>query len=322
MSVRKEVFQAKVLRKLYPAPAQLKLEKVVYPPSTTEVNSIANKDGVIATSNTPVTGNGDGEIPTLAGRRLYTVLPPPEGYRGDAELPVVSPAPESPSKGSELSEEADDIQEEQPRRKRRRRKKKASEVPADRSEGTEGVAGSEVNGAQTTSTTERLSRNKKRKLKKKRHKEKLRSLGLAPQASAVEFTYQHAEGAEAEEDSAEDAEEEEEFNDEHAAEVLEFLETTLQTYISDRSSPERTAPSGAVALLSSLSDRTAPPGELARLRGLKELVVRRRVDELSRALEEFRSSTSISPEEASAVCTLFHYWITDIFPLGVEVLKT
>ncbi|XP_076155676.1 uncharacterized protein erich1 [Alosa pseudoharengus] len=322
MSIRKEVFQAKVLQKLYPAPAELKLEKVIDPPSTTEVESIGNKDGVIATNNKPVKGNGDGGI-TFAGRRLYTVLPPPEGYRGGAELPVVGPALESTSKGSDQSEEADDIQEEQPRRKRRRRKKKVSEVPADRSEVKESVTGSEVDAAQTTSAAERLSRNKKRKLKKKRHKEKQRSLGLAPPASAVEFTYQHTEDAEEEEDKTEDEEEEEEeFNDEHANEVLEFLETTLQTYISDRSSPERTPPSGAVALLGSLSDRTAPPGELARLRGLKDLVLRRSVEELSRALEEFRSSTAISLEEASAVYTLFHYWITDIFPLGAEVLKT
>lgn len=35
----------------------------------------------------------------------------------------------------------------------------------------------------------RISKNKQRKLKKKRHKEKLLSMGLMPQATALEFTY-------------------------------------------------------------------------------------------------------------------------------------
>lgn len=133
-----------------------------------------------------------------------------------------------------LGEEADD-DEMLPRRKRRRRgKRKASEVPVNESEAKDGVTGSEVSATQTTSAGERLSRNKKRKLKKKRHKERMRSLGLAPQASAVEFTYQPREDAEEEEDRSDD--EEEELNDEQTADVLEFLKTTLQTYISDRKS--------------------------------------------------------------------------------------
>lgn len=131
-------------------------------------------------------------------------------------------------------EEPDDVQEEEPRRKRRRRRKgKVSEVLVNGAEGKESVTGSEVDAART-SPAEQLSRNKKRKLKKKRHREKLRSLGLAPQASVVEFTYQHKEDAEAGEDEAED--EEDECNDEQAAEVLDFLQTTLETYISDRKS--------------------------------------------------------------------------------------
>lgn len=320
MSVRKEVFQAKVLQKLYPAHSQLKPEKVFNAPPTTDSESAAKETGVIAKSIKPLRGNGDEGRPAIMGRKLYTVLPPPEGYTGDAQLPVVDPELKNTDRESDLSEEADDY-EKLPRRKRRRKgKRKASEVPVNESETKDSVTGSEVSATQTTSVGERLSRNKKRKLKKKRHKERMRSLGLAPQASAVEFTYQPGEDAEEEEDRSDD--EEEELNDEQTTDVLEFLKTTLQTYISDRSSPERMPPSGADALLVSLSARTAPPGELARLRCLKELVLRRHVEELERTLEEFRSSTRMPPEEASAVCTLFRYWITDIFPLSREVLKT
>lgn len=51
------VFLGKVLQKLYPAPAQLKLQTVVYPPSA-EVESVANQTCVIAKSIKPVIGNG------------------------------------------------------------------------------------------------------------------------------------------------------------------------------------------------------------------------------------------------------------------------
>lgn len=44
---------------------------------------------------------GDGGIPALKSKKLYTVLPPPEAYSGGAQLPVVGPAPESTSKGSD-----------------------------------------------------------------------------------------------------------------------------------------------------------------------------------------------------------------------------
>ncbi|KAL2099218.1 hypothetical protein ACEWY4_005698 [Coilia grayii] len=310
------VFRAKVLQKLYPVP-QLKPEETIHPPAT-EVESDGSKTRVARNGTKPVKCNGDEGTPALAGRKLYTVLPPPDGYRADA---VVDPTPETTSKGSDPeSVEEDDAQKEGPRRKRRRRGK--TKVSADGSEGKEGdvmgVMGLEVDPAQT-SPAERLSRNKKRKLKKKRRKEKLRSLGLAPLAAAVEFTYQHTSSAEEDEDKTED--EDHISKDEQADEVLEFLNTTLETYISDRSGPERAPPSGTDALLRSLSNRTAPPGELACLCTLKELVLRRNANELRRALEEFRSSTAMPPEEASAVCTLLSYWITDILPLH-KVPKT
>lgn len=67
---------------------------------------------------------------------------------------------------------------------------------------------------------ERISRNKKRKLKKKRHKEKLLSRGLIPRAAALEFTY------------IKDVEQED-GNERRAAEVSDFLRTTMKSYMSD-----------------------------------------------------------------------------------------
>lgn len=94
-------------------------------------------------------------------------------------------------------DEEDEDDDDEPQRKRRRRKKKgktkdSAALANDRSaEGNEANTGSEVGPKLEVGTeSERLSKNKKRKLKKKRRKEKLRSLGLAPSASAVDFTYQ------------------------------------------------------------------------------------------------------------------------------------
>lgn len=70
-----------------------------------------------------------------------------------------------------------------------------------------------------------MSKNKKRKLKKKRHKEKLRSMGLIPQAAALEFTYKK--------DVEEEEEDEEEDDERRATEVADFLRTTMKLYASD-----------------------------------------------------------------------------------------
>lgn len=64
-----------------------------------------------------------------------------------------------------------------------------------------------------------ISRNKKRKLKKKRHKEKLLAVGLVPRASALEFTFKK--------------EEEDDDDVQRAAELSEFLRTTMEIYKSD-----------------------------------------------------------------------------------------
>lgn len=64
-----------------------------------------------------------------------------------------------------------------------------------------------------------VSKNKKRKLKKKRRKEKLLSLGLVPQAAAVEFTYKKDDGGD---DSGRSL-----------AEVSDFLRSTMKLYVSD-----------------------------------------------------------------------------------------
>lgn len=117
----------------------------------------------------------------------------------------------------------DEEQEAEEQRRRRKRKKKAT-VCQD-SGNDEATPGSESGTGQNQTAgdegAERISRNKKRKLKKKRHKQKLLSMGLMPRAAALEFTYQK------------DGEEEEEEDERRAAEVSDFLRTTMEMYLSD-----------------------------------------------------------------------------------------
>lgn len=112
------------------------------------------------------------------------------------------------------------------KRKRRRKKKvsritsaKVSTPPAEGSvQGqTDAVHPSNEGEAGSSLSIERLSKNRKRKMKKKRHKEKLIALGLVPHVRAVEFTYtQSGRG--------------------NSEEVLDFLRTTQEIYLSDRKS--------------------------------------------------------------------------------------
>lgn len=119
------------------------------------------------------------------------------------------------------------------KRKRRKKKKvspitsaKVSTPPAegavqgqtDAAHGqTDAVHPSDEGEAGSSLSIERLSKNRKRKMKKKRHKEKLIALGLVPHVRAVEFTYaQSGHG--------------------NSEEVLDFLRTTQEIYLSDRKS--------------------------------------------------------------------------------------
>lgn len=114
------------------------------------------------------------------------------------------------------------------KRRRRRRKRKTSLPPQSGRGGAAQVGDPNTEPSETpvNDGQECMSKNKKRKLKKKRHKEKLRSMGLIPQAAALEFTYKK------------DVEEEED-DERRATEVSDFLRTTMKLYASDCKYPTR-----------------------------------------------------------------------------------
>ncbi|XP_035850723.1 glutamate-rich protein 1 isoform X2 [Sander lucioperca] len=316
MAHRKEVFQSKVLQRLYPAAP--KLEKEPCPPRIVDALSKKNYVKRKASQQDTVIGDaGTTQSAANQGRRMYTVLPPPADYKTDSEQSVTLPQLESINSAEDPAEESvhdgneevdQDKEEVEHKRKRRRRKRK---LTLHQDSGKDGAAPvSEHNTVDEGG--ERVNRNKKRKLKKKRHKEKLLSMGLMPQAAALEFTYRKDGGGEEEE------EEEEEDNEKRAAEVSDFLRTTMEIYMSDSSLHVDKLPllSGTVNdLLSSITRGCHPTSVLKQLYSLKAFVQQQETDKLEKALEELHNTSPMSAEETTAVVSLFQYWITDILPM-------
>lgn len=175
MAQRQEVFQSKVLQKLYPAASKLEKESIATP----HFDALAKKSTVKSTIQGPPSAGNT----ITAVKRIYTALPPPADYKANSEISVTHSEPGNLLSVEDPDENSADGSSDQPaeepeekKRRRRRRKRKDAALTLNQTAVNEGE--------------ERLSKNKKRKLKKKRHKEKLLSMGLVPRAAAVEFTFQ------------------------------------------------------------------------------------------------------------------------------------
>ncbi|KAM4542306.1 uncharacterized protein erich1 [Odontesthes bonariensis] len=310
MAHRKEAFQSKVLRKLYPTtstPAKDHNPPAVVDPKarTTHVKRKTSGDDTVF--------GGERNIPC---QRMYTVLPPPPDYNLHSEKSVTLPQPESINSAEDPAEESvhesnEELEgEKEVEKRQRRRRGKRKPAPA-RHSGKHGAALSESSTGQSRVPVdeewERMSKNKRRKLKKKRHKEKMMSMGLLPRAAALEFTY-----------NKDGEEKEEEDNKRRAAELSDFLRTTTEIYMSDTSLHEIKAPHLSATvddLLGSIASGCKPCSVLKQLCCLKALAQHSETDALEKALDELNHNPSMSAEETTAVVSLFKYWIRDILPM-------
>ncbi|KAM3594985.1 uncharacterized protein V6R79_016476 [Siganus canaliculatus] len=308
MSHRKEVFQSKVLQKLYPAATQ-KQEKEPSPPHIVKALAKKTYKQIKACGEGSVSKDADKtQSAAKLGRRMYTVLPPPADYRTDPEKCVTLHQREGLNCADNPAEES--VPDEEPEQdkevgqKRKRRKRKPALHTDSEKDGASHVRESSVGQSQTPEDDggESISRNKKRKLKKKRHKEKLISMGLVPRATALEFTYKR---------------EEEEVDELALTELSHFLRTTMETYMSDSSCAEKLPllPQTLDDLLSGIASRHKPTSVLKQLCCLKTFVQQTESGKLEKALEELQTTSSLSADESAAVVTLFQYWITDVLPV-------
>ncbi|XP_060919178.1 uncharacterized protein LOC132993380 isoform X1 [Labrus mixtus] len=308
------VFQTKVLQKLYPA-----APKKEDPRPTCNVEALAKKTCTKRKASQVNSTTEDAQSAANPGRRLYTVTSPPADYKIGSEKSVTLPLLESINSAKdpadEIAHESDeelDKDEEgkgQHRKKRRRKRKPALLLDS----GTDGAVSESFRGQSQTLVEEggeSISWNRKRKLKKKRHKEKLRSMGLMPRASALEFTYRK--------DEEEEEEEEEEDIERRAAEVADFFRTTMEIYMSDSSSRVDKLPLLSTTmddLLCSIASGDKPTSVLQHLYSLKVFVQKKETDKLEASLENLQNSSLLSAEETTAVVSLFQYWITDILSM-------
>nr|XP_015825828.2 glutamate-rich protein 1 [Nothobranchius furzeri] len=308
MAHRNQVFQSKVLQKLYPASSILIKEHNPSPVAEAQTSTGKRK----ASEQDSVSGKTQDATSHL--RRLYTVLPPPPDYKMHLNKSVAAPQFESVNSDEDpagelhnSSEEVDEQNEaDEPKRRKRRRKKK--QISSEDSKVSKALVGESSTGPGQVSADEkgeRMSSNKRRKLKKKRHKEKLLSMGLMPRATALEFTYQnHRE------------EEDEDENKRRVAELSEFLRRTAEIYVSDSSlHPDAHLSAVVEDLLASILSGSKPPSVLKQLYGLQTLVELKKAESLEKSLIALNNSQILSAEESAAVVSLFRYWITDVLPL-------
>ncbi|XP_041106463.1 glutamate-rich protein 1 isoform X3 [Polyodon spathula] len=190
--------------------------------------------------------------------------------------------PNEPEVINSEEDTAEDDTLEQIQRRRKRKKRKLGNSSQEKGDARGGD--NEKPTEEKLNLTVKLSKNKKRKLKKKRHKEKLRSAGMIPKSMAVEFTYQPGESSSEDMDATE----------RKAVEVLDFLQATQEIYFADH---------------------------VAMLYELKSLVLLQDIERLKSALEEFQDDSMMPPKEATAICSLFRYWITHILPMRKQEVK-
>lgn len=308
---RHEVFKEKVLKRLYPFPS----ENNNKPKTSGTVTAVSKLDQKTNEEFKPCKSSssiGSDVQASSVQRKQYTVSLPPDDYTIGVEKYSEPNEPEA------INSEDDTAEEGTPEKIQRRRKRKKRKIGNSSQEKGDAGGGDTVakQDKEKQNLTVKVSKNKKRKLKKKRHKEKLRSAGMIPKSMAVEFTYQPGESSSEDEDL--------DATERKAAEVLDFLQATQEIYFADRTSPvsEPMVPPATVGgILNNLYTRTVPSSDVAVLYELKSLVLLQDIEMLKSALEEFQDNSMMPPEEATAICSLFSYWITHILPMRKQELK-
>ncbi|XP_030051464.1 glutamate-rich protein 1 isoform X2 [Microcaecilia unicolor] len=300
---RREVFIEKVLKKLYCSPTSashlqglpMQLETSSTPEA--ELRDSINTLSAKCTSSTV----DEKEIPN---RKLYTVSLPPDGCL--PTCPGTSNLTHSELAESISSSDEEDYSVHSSRKGARKKKKRKTWKDS----GVQVASKRQTHLLQDDTDSPKMSKNKKRKMKKKRQKEKMKAAGLLTKVSGVDFTYQ-PEKCVNEEADIEDV-------DKKMSEILEFLKATQEIYFADGKSTcdDLDICSGTVCeFFKHLETHRSPFSDVTLLYKLKSLVLLQDIERLKAALEHFKEHSTMLPEYASVVCSLFNYWITDILPL-------
>ncbi|XP_053566333.1 glutamate-rich protein 1 isoform X2 [Bombina bombina] len=246
----------------------------------------------------------DGENEFLDKQKVYTVSLPPEGC-----LPNFDNSCESSSSvDSENNEEAEGNAL---RHRRRRKKKKGGISPADPQ-----TLQRKLHGETVKSGT--INKNKRRKLQRKRQKERMKAAGLLPRAGAVDFVYQPEEGVPDKETLNKSSDQATEDQRKKSDELLDFFQATQEIYFADsKSKCSDSALSFDIVLdiLSQIKNAAIPPSDVNMLHHLKTLLLLQDIERLKGALNDFKEHSVLPFDQRVTICSLLHYWITDILPI-------
>ncbi|NP_001090299.1 uncharacterized protein LOC779208 [Xenopus laevis] len=300
-SNRTKVFVSNVLKRLYPEEADCE-------DSTSRLlrANLPCEEKAETTSSQEDTEQIQVVFPPDEGKeaapKIYTVLPPPQGYVPSSRHECECSAP------SDHSGDDEDTGEGHAARKRRRRKKNRKVTNSLNPE-------TEMNSTQAetpASDQSTISKSKKRKLQRKRQKERKKadttdSRDTGPPNISVskgDDTVKSPGGTASEEDQRE-----------KAKELLEFLQATQEIYITDRSTNSSASIYVILETLDIMEAGDFPSSDVTLLHHIKTLLLLQDTDGSEEALANFKENSSLPADQRSAICSLFHYWIAHILPL-------
>ncbi|XP_043942686.1 glutamate-rich protein 1 [Protopterus annectens] len=283
MSEKHGVFVSKVLKILYPSAPQTVPQES--PASCSSPTTQEKKKLCEAASSAIGQGKpSDAGIDTHVPRKIYTVALPPAEYTADpAETTVVGTESSDTDKGSN----GEDAQRKIIRKHRQKRRcnkalKGGSSLENNTDHEVQLQPGLQESSQHVVTDGTKMSKNKKRKMKKKRHKEKVKAAGIL-KSTAIEITYQPKEDNDRE-DYSEDI-------PKKAAEILDFLQATLEIYYADNKCKLAAlwlVPETVDCILRHLDTCSMPSSDVTLLYKLKSLVILQDTERLKKALDDFQ----------------------------------
>lgn len=300
-AAKREVLVSKVLARLYPC--DVSRTQCLEDPNLESKEALRSNEGQKRVKDSPDWSEclQDVEKSPTDKQKAYTVSLPPENYVEGLH---------GCRSSTEGLDESEDTEEDGRRFCRRRRKKRASVKPQAVHENDNDIP--LISPHHQTVDHVPINKNKRRKLQRKRQKARLKAAGLWNKTKAVVPNF-HGE----EEKESGDQPSEEDLR-KKSEDLLDFLYATQDLYFTDskfRCSNEALPADALLEILNCIKSGEMPSSDLTALHNLKTLVLLQDIERLKYSLDNFKEHSSLPFDQRMTLCSLLHYWITDILPM-------